>query len=114
MPIVTVERAINQFRELATAAGFDVLHEPSPEHFGSSIIYLNQGNAQLRLIWNGKDEYLSLQLSHGPTEASWSDWLELFGTKCIFGSFRDSESPEVNFLSSVEYGLELMLPGNSG
>ena len=113
MSIVTVKTAINLFCDLAAAAGFNVLHEPSQQHFGSSVTWINNGEAQLRLVWDGKAEFLFLQVSHGLAGASQSDWLELFGSKCICGSFRDPEQPEVRFLRSVEYGLELMHPGAS-
>ncbi|WP_139326772.1 hypothetical protein [Pseudomonas flexibilis] len=108
MNIVRVAEAIRQFRDLAMAAGFEVLHESFPL---GSVTYCAEAEALLRLVWDGKDEYLYLQVSHGVLKAPPSGWLDLFSSKCIGGAFRDPELPEVRFLASVGYGLDLMLPG---
>jgi len=108
MNIVHVAEAIRQFRDLAMAAGFEVLHDSLPL---GSVTSCAEAEAQLRLVWDGNDEYLYLQVSHGVPKAPSSGWLDLFSSKCIGGAFRDPELPEVSFLASVEYGLDLMLPG---
>lgn len=113
MNILTFDDAVDQFRELAEARGFDVRHEPSPLNLGGSVTLLRKGNAQLRLVWDGGEELLLLQISHGPMDGPQAGWLEIFSTKCVRGSFRDPDSPEVRFFDSVEYGLELMLPAGA-
>lgn len=108
--VLTVEDAVHEFRELAEAKGLDVRHEPSRTGATGSTAWLRIGNAQLRLAWGGEEEFLLLQISHGPPDGPQSGWLELFRSKCTRGSFPDADLPEVSFSSSVQYGLELMLP----
>jgi hypothetical protein len=110
--IVTVEDALDQFRALAGARKFDVSDEPSSMTSTGSTTTVRVGNAKLQLTCGGADGVLLLQISHGPTDGPPSGWLELFRSRCTSGSFRDADLAvaEVSFLSSVEYGLELMLP----
>jgi len=110
MDILTVEGAFDQFRILVEALGFDVRHESSPTSSTTSVVV---GSAQLRLVWDSKEEFLLLQISHGPPDRPQLAWLELFRTKVAGDLFRESDLPEVSFVSSVEYGLELMLPTKS-
>lgn len=111
MIILNVEDALSLFRELAKASGFDVWQESSFVNSAGCISSIRRGNAQLRLVWEGADGSLLIQISHGPPDGPQDHWLELFRSKCIRGSFPDADLPEVSFLSSVEYGLELMIPG---
>ncbi|OEY99798.1 MULTISPECIES: hypothetical protein [Stenotrophomonas] len=110
MDILTVEGAFDQFRRLVEAQGFDVRHEKSPTSSTTSLVV---GSAQLRLVWAGKEELLFLQISQGPPDRPQLAWLELFRSKLAGDSFREADLPEINFVSSVEYGLELMTPRKS-
>lgn len=87
MDILTVEDAVDQFRELIEARGLDVRHEPSPMYSIGSTTSLRIGNAQLRLHWDGDEELLLLKISHGPPEGSQSGWIELFRSDCTRGTF---------------------------
>lgn len=108
-----VPQAINRFRSLAEVAGFTSSHEGSAQDFCSSVTRIARGDAELRLVWDGRDEYLALQISHGPSRGPQAGWLELFGSKCCSGVLCHSETAEDPFLSAVQYGLELMSPGAS-
>lgn len=112
MNILTVDDALDQFRALAGARKFDVSDEPSSMTSTGSTTTVRVGRAELQLSCGGADGVILLQISHGHPDGSPSGWLELFRSNCTSGSFRDADLAvaEVSFLSSVEYGLELMLP----
>jgi hypothetical protein len=108
-----INEAVSEFEQLVARAGFAVLREESPHDFGSSVTRISNKDAELRLVWDGKDEYLSVQMSHGPPKGEKAGWLELWGLKCIAGTFIESPDADVTFMSAVEYGVELMSPQRS-
>lgn len=109
MKLVTVEDAVDQFRELVEAEGLAVLQEPSRIITTGSTASPEIGNGQPRLV-GGQEDFLLLQISHGAPDGPQAGLLELFRSKCTRGSFPDAELAEVSLSSSLEYGLELMLP----
>ncbi len=108
-----VPEAINLFLQAASDAGLAASNGKAPEDLGSSVTSVGGTGAELRVVWDGRDEYLSVQVSHGPVSASPAGWLTLYGSKCAAALLPDPPSPEESFPSAVEYGLELMSPGAS-
>jgi hypothetical protein len=108
---MSVTQAIDMFCSLATKSGSLPIQESSSGDFGSSVARVVRGESELRVVWHGKDEYLLIQISHGPSSGPQAGWLELFGARCRGGTLPEVEPGEVTFGSSVEYGLELVSPG---
>lgn len=107
---MSVSQAIAWFNALAAKRGNAPIHQLSPSDFGSSVSRVVRGESELRVVWDGRDEYLAVQISHGPSSGP-QNWLELFGTMCKGGVIPDATQGEVTFASAVEYGLELTSPG---
>ena len=105
-----VSEAINFFLQAAAQAGLAARSEQSPEAFGSSITSVVVGGAELRLVWEGRDEHLSVQVTHGPNGAPMAGWLTLYGSACSSTLLPEPRSHEESIHSAVEYGLELMSP----
>jgi hypothetical protein len=108
-----INEAVSKFEHLAARAGFAVLREESPHDFGSSVTRIRNEDAELRLVWDGRDEYLNVQISHGPPKGEKAGWLELWGLKCIAGTIIEPPNVDVTFMSAVEHGVELMSPRRS-
>jgi hypothetical protein len=87
--------------------------ESHPQAFGSRIARSLRQAAELRLVWDEKDEHLSLQISHGPSVSHQAGWLELFAAKCPGGVLVEAGESSAGLVSSIEYGVELMSPGGS-
>lgn len=99
--------AIAQFLELAEQAGFVVSRGSSSHGFASSTYRIIAEDAELRLVYDGRDQSLALEVNSGPPGPI-TGWFELFGCTCADGTIVEPTDPETSFLSSVEYGLELM------
>ena len=106
-----VPEAINLFLQAAADAGLAAWSGKAPEDFGSSVTSVGVAGAELRVVWDGRDGYLSVQVSHGPDSASRAGWLTLYGSKCAATLLPEPPSREESFHAAVEYGLELMSPG---
>lgn len=106
MKLVTVEDAVDQFRELVEAEGLEVLHEPSRIIATGSTASLEIGNGQLRLV-GGQEDFLLLQISHGAPDGPQAGLLELFRSKCTRGSFPDAELAESAFYRPSSTDLSL-------
>lgn len=107
-----INEAVSEFEQLVARAGFAVLREESPLEFGSSVTRIRNEDGELRLVWDGKQEYLNVQISHGPPKGE-AGWLELWGLKCTAGAFIENPDADVTFMSAAEYGVELMSPQRS-
>jgi hypothetical protein len=106
----SVDLAFDLFTRVACSAGHQVIAESHPEAFGSRLLSVRRNGAELRLVWDGKDGYLSVQISHGPSSGERAGWIDLYGETCSNGLLPDSPAPEREFLGSVEHGLDLMDP----
>jgi hypothetical protein len=107
---MTVTQAMALFHSLAAKLGSSPIQE-SPGDFGGAVSRVTCGESELRVVWDGKNECLLLQISHGPSSGPQAGWLELFGAKCRGGKLPEVEPGEVTFGSAVGYGFELMSPG---
>ena len=103
-----VSEAISEFQKLAAQSGFAASYDPSPNDFGSSVTRVCRSEAELRLVWDGRDKYLSVQVTHGPLEIEAAGWLELWGAQCAAEAFNEKANENVTFKSAIEYGIELM------
>ena len=114
MSPTTVAMMFDCFRRFADGANGLVLSEPHVDSFGSTVVRVINQHAQLKLVWSGKDEQLSLQITHGPSEVMQSaGWLELDSALCPDGRIAvvDDEAPD--FSDSSAYGFELLFPGST-
>lgn len=104
--MTNVAHAFEHFVRAVETSGLTVSEDSAA---GSRLARVGHDGAELRLDWDEQDEFLSLQLSHGP-ESQQAGWLELYAAECRGGELQKSTDPSMSFESSVEYGLELMCP----
>jgi hypothetical protein len=106
---------LESFGRAANSARLAIQVESYQECFGSWLARATSAEAELRLVWDGKDEHLSLQISHGPP-GQHAGWLELFAAACPCGVLAEPEQSDPGFHESVAYGVQLMSPrsGNAG
>lgn len=108
---VTVEDAFERFRADTLARGLsDLTDIAHPEVFGSRVSTLTRETAALRLVWDGKDETLTLEITHGPPGGP-AGWLNLYLALRSSGELVPDQR-DFSFESAVEYGLDLMNPGS--
>jgi len=98
--------AFEHFARTAKISGLTTAEE-TPQ--GTRLSRVERDGAELRLRWEAEDEFLSLQISHGPASQR-AGWLDLYSAKCPHGQLPESADAGVSFESSVEYGIELMAP----
>lgn len=107
---MTVEEAFGLFQTRAVARGVsDLMEEVQPESSGSrSTTARGRSGGALRLVWDGRDGTLMLEITHGPPDATpW--WLDLFLVRGR-GQVVPTEEQDIGFEDAVEYGLELLQP----
>lgn len=103
---MTVDDAFHHFRSSALAWGITELYERAhPEAFGSRVSTLRQKHAALRLVWDGKEEILSLEITNGPLEST--GWLDLFQVTRHDDKLLPDQH-DVTFESAVEHGFDLL------
>jgi hypothetical protein len=83
-----------------------IKEENHPNAFGSRVTILSICEASLRLVWDGKDYCLRLEITHGPMDKkqSWIDLFESHGSPDHAGSRDKTGSLD----SAISYGLDLM------
>src|SRR5881394_1446450 len=81
----SVSQAFEQFEEAAKSVGLPIMSEVLPASFGSRMLYVGNGAGRLRLACDGREEYLSLETSHGPSDGPQVGWLVLFDAQCHQG-----------------------------
>jgi hypothetical protein len=106
--MTSVAEAFDVFRRHAAQSVGAVAEASYPEAFVGRVVTVTQPGAALRLVWDGKDERLSLEITHGPDENDLS-WLDLFSASCPKGVLTALE-PGFDFGSAVEYGFVLLTP----
>ena len=62
-----------------------------------------------RLVFDGRDSMLTLEISHGPPGAR-AGWLDLYSAHCANNEFADNEGENLGFEETVAYGIELFAP----
>ncbi len=103
-----MDEVVESFSRLAVAAGLTVDKEFHPEAFGSRLVRATRDSAELRLLWDGKEKYLSLEISHGPPTGEIAGWLELFRATCECDLVPAATEQSETIWEAVEYGIELM------
>ena len=107
---MTVEAAFQLFRSRAEARGLSDFDERSdPASFGSRYITARQAGGALRLVWDGKEGALTLEITHGPPGGPTS-WLGLFRARGRSGEGVPAQDGDVSFDDAVDHGLDLMQP----
>lgn len=107
----SVDQAFELFRRASQQADLSVTMESHPHAFGSRLLCASGHGAELRLVWDGKESHLSLEISHGPPSGASAGWLTLYDEVCGNGSLPESSGNGSSFPAALEYGLELMRPG---
>ena len=114
MSPTTVAMMFDCFRRFAECANGLVLSEPNVDSFGSTAVRAANQQAQLKLVWNGRDEQLSLHITHGPSDTSQSaGWLELDSAFCPEGRIAAAIDEAPDFSDSIAYGFDLLFPGSA-
>ncbi len=104
----TVEDAFELFSRLSSEAALTVDGSFQPEAFGNRIVTAARDRAKLRLLWDEKQRYLSLEISHGPASGEQVSYIELFGATCEDGFVPPEIESAEGVRDAVEYGIELM------
>ncbi|MEM6287697.1 MAG: hypothetical protein AAF845_11115 [Bacteroidota bacterium] len=103
---MTVDDAFLLFRAAAASAGFPEVDERvHPEHFGSRVSTLNQDSTGLRLVWDGKEQFLRLEVTHGPGDSV--QWLDLYQASQSRNRLH-ADQDDFTFADAVEHGLDLL------
>jgi hypothetical protein len=114
MSSTTVAMMFDCFRRFAESANGVVLSEPNVDSFGSTAVRVANQQAQLKLVWSGQDEQLSLHITHGPSGVAQSvGWLELDSALCPEGRIATESDEAPSFSESIAYGFELLFPGSA-
>jgi hypothetical protein len=79
---LSVSQAFELFQEVAEAAGLPTTLESHARTFGSRVMRANSPFAELRLVWDGKEGYLSLEVDHGCEAGKRAGWVGLFAESC--------------------------------
>jgi hypothetical protein len=110
---VSVDQAFELFSILSKKYGLLSKVEYYPECFGNKLFQVKRDGARLRLVWDGENEHLKLEISHGLSAQEQFFWLDLYETECADGVLPETEDKDISFQGAVEYGLELMHTNNS-
>lgn len=110
---MNVEQAFELFSILSERCGLFGKVEYYPECFGNKLFQVERDGAKLRLIWDGKNEHLKLEISHGLSAQEQFFWLDIYGAECAGDVLPETEDKDISFQGAVEYGLELMHTNNS-
>lgn len=109
---MTIDEAFRHFRSRLKEAAIGVPNEQShPEAFGSRYSEIELYDGGFRLVFDGRDSMLTLEISHGPPGAR-SGWLDLYTARCANNEFAAAQDENLGFEESVAYGIELFAPTN--
>ena len=101
------------FREFARRwRARDILHPEELVHTTTSStrsVTASRNGGALRLVWTAIDRALILEISHGPPDGARAGWLELYRGTSV-DAHLESGSPDVDFMSALEYGFDLLFP----
>lgn len=112
MPSMSIAEVFDFFERLARSCGLRVESEPHSTAFGKRLTRALRGSDELRLVWDGRDELLSLEVSHGPSAGPRAGWHVLCSAPCPGAVLVDvADGPSC--MTCIEYGCELMLPGGA-
>ena len=104
---MTVDEAFRYFSTRLLETEIGVPNELShPEAFGSRCSEIELYDGEIRLVFDGRDSMLTLEISPGPPGAR-ADWLDLYSAHCANNEFAQNESEDLRFEESVAYVLEL-------
>lgn len=107
---MTIDEAFRYFRSRLLETGIGVPNERShPEAFGSRCSEIELYDAEFRLVFDGRDSMLTLEISHGPPGAR-AGWLDLYSAHCSNSEFAENEGENLGFEESVAYVIELIAP----
>ena len=108
---MTIDEAFRYFRSRLLEAKTGAPNEQShPEVFGSRFSEIDLYDGAIRLVFDGRDSTLTLEISHGPPGAR-ADWLDIYSAHCVNNEFAQSEG-DLGFKASIAYGIELFAPTN--
>jgi hypothetical protein len=108
----SVDQAFETFERSAAAARLRVVSEAHQRAFGSRLTLAARGKAELRLVWDGKEQYLSLEITHGRDTGTRAGWLQLYGATCLRCYLPTIEEVIAEFDSAIEYGITLLSPAD--
>lgn len=109
---MTIDEAFRYFRSLLSETKIGVPDEKShPEAFGSRCSELELYDAGFRLVFDGRDSVLTLEISHGPPGAR-AGWLDLYSAHCANNEFEETDDQNLGFKETIGYGLELLARTN--
>ncbi len=104
----SIPDAFNEFERMATRLGLPApSKETMPNILDGCTAVVALADGRLRLTWDGKEETLVLEISHGPPGGQ-IFWLDLFCARCPEGVLTEVDNLDVDFQSSLENGMELM------
>lgn len=109
---MTIDEAFRYFRARLSETGIGVPNERShPGAFGNRCSEIELYDGGFRLVFDGRDSMLTLEISYGPPGAR-PGWLDLFSTRCANNEFAENKSENLGFRESIAYGVELFAPTN--
>jgi hypothetical protein len=85
-----------------------LLHAAAHPSNVGRIARVVRAGAELRLIYDASRKRIAIEVSHGPLSSPVSGWLMLWDASVADGALQNLAPGDVDFDSSVEYGLELM------
>jgi len=107
---VTVDEAFrffhSQLADTVLGAPTEVEH---PEAFGSRYSEITRNGASARLVFDGRDYSLVLEITHGPINGPIC-WLDLYRVSTSDGVLDEPDDGHEPFGSCVEYAIELLNP----
>jgi hypothetical protein len=105
-----IEDAFQLFRSRLSKAGIGVPHDRSRSGaFGTRYSEIILYDGKFRLVFNGRDSMLTLDISHGPPGAR-AGWLDLYRAKCTKDEFLEADGKNLSFEQAVVYGIEVLAP----
>ncbi len=109
---MTIDKAFRYFRSRLLKTGIGVPKERSrPEAFGSRCSEIELYDGEFRLVFDGRDSMLTLEISHGPPGAR-GGWLDIYSAHCANNEFAENEDENLGFEESVAYGVAVVAPAN--
>jgi hypothetical protein len=111
---MTIEAAFQLFRSCVEMRGLSDIDECfDPASFGSRHITVRRAGGALRLVWDGKESTLTIEITHGPPGGP-TFWLDLFHARGCNEENIPAWNGDISFRDAVAYGIELMQPSRGG
>jgi len=109
--VMILDEAFYHFRQRLVESGVgEPKEELYPELSGRRCSEIEVDHAVLRLVFDGRDESLILEISQGPDASEAEGWLDLY--RASFGEGRlvidRFEGPDL--ADCIDYGIELLSP----